>query len=314
MEQIIFHLYVFVAGSVYSFASVQAVTDLFQHWWDAHQDLDPGSKKDFQNRCWTEWNIRQSSQSYLTKIYDLEKWTAPPRRPAPARTPVTVAPITIEESPPIEKSEDMNKKAMELTVARLAEESHCREMLEHTVWISHIPTTDTLLADKRQLQEDVEFYVKSFQWKHMAKYKVAHVNLRLLTVETMRSLEWMQQHGWLPKSVTHPRDRATREAAAENCSQHYDDPGNFVWDVIYHCLRMDRFLVEGAAMKVLKTAASEYGAATNKSSKGVANLRGNIMESLLYHLQRMGEDKEGASWHHSGSGGSESQGWQWSSW
>ena len=84
-----------------------------------------------------------------------------------------------------------------------------------------------------------------------------------------------------------PHDKYIREAAGTEISPTYQDPGNDNYCLIYHILRLDRYVGEAAIERVIKTPATEYGAASNRSSIGVVNLRGNIIEAILSDLQTM---------------------------
>ena len=113
-------------------------------------------------------------------------------------------------------------------------------------------------------------------------------NLRLITVECYWTFSHMASMGWLPRNITRPSDKYIRAAAGACCSEHFVDPGNLQWDILFHILRLDRFVSIDAVERVIRTAPAEYGSSSNKSSKGAVNLRGNILEAALRDLQWMG--------------------------
>ena len=156
-------------------------------------------------------------------------------------------------------------------------------------------------------------YVTNFCWDHMQKFNMQFFNCRLITVELMRTLAFLNSQGWLPKNVTNPHDRYIRKAADANCSPEYQDPGNVTWDWIWHLLRLDKYLTATAAEKVLKTPATEYGSGRNKSAIGVVNLRGNIMEAILHDLQNMAQTPT-PRWGHGASRSAAAWSSSWSSW
>ena len=81
---------------------------------------------------------------------------------------------------------------------------------------------------------------------------------------------------------------------------HFFDPGNDVYCLLLHILRLDKYIFEGRIKEIIKTPATEYGSARNQSSVGVVNFRGNIIEALLSDLQKKasapakGQGKKGA--------------------
>ena len=100
-------------------------------------------------------------------------------------------------------------------------------------------------------------------------------------------LQYLHCKGWLPKNITNPNDRYIRYAADRNCSDHFVDPGNVVWDILFNVLRLDQYVVSWRAEPIPRVSPSEYGAGTNKSAKGPVNLRGNVLEAALHDLQRL---------------------------
>ena len=88
--------------------------------------------------------------------------------------------------------------------------------------------------------------------------------------------------------MKNPQDRYIRKSAGTEISPSFSDPGNDQYCLIYHILRLDRYLNEGIVPRVIKTPATEYGTGRNKSSVGVVNLRGNIIEAILADLQHDG--------------------------
>ena len=112
-------------------------------------------------------------------------------------------------------------------------------------------------------------------------------SMRLLTIETQSVLAYMAKKRLLPYNVMNPHDKGIRHAAGIEISDaHYFDPGNDRYCLLWHILRLDKFIVEHRVKTLIKTPATEYGTARNMSSKGVVNFRGNIIESLLSDLQR----------------------------
>ena len=122
-------------------------------------------------------------------------------------------------------------------------------------------------------------------------------DLRMWTVETRFCLQELARTGSLPRNLTHPHDRAIRAAASETCSPHFQDPGNLLLDQIVQILRLWEFMDTGAVAIILKVQAAPYGTSSNNSARGAVNLRGNVIESLLLDLQRMGAGTETTQQH-----------------
>ena len=215
-------------------------------------------------------------------------------------------------------TEPAQEDPTEARVKRCWDESCCRTHLGEVKWIDAIPNSAGLEKEKQYLKTACQHYVTTFCWDHMEKFKMQFFNCRLITVELMRALAFLNSNAWLPRNVTNPHDRYIRTAADANCSPEFQDPGNVTWDWIWHLLRLDKYLTVTAADKVLKTPATEYGSGRNRSAIGVVNLRGNILEAILHDLQTMartpiprwghGASRKGAAWSSSWSS------WSQSSW
>ena len=91
--------------------------------------------------------------------------------------------------------------------------------------------------------------------------------------------------GWLPEQIRAPHDKFIRKTATG--AQGDWDPGNYVFDIMVNLMRLWRAVDENHWESVVKVPAKEYGESGNKSSEGVVNLRGNMIETLLRNVQSM---------------------------
>ena len=139
------------------------------------------------------------------------------------------------------------------------------------------------------LWRKVDDFVDNNILNHLSEYNANHsvTDMRLLTVETKRAFGHMQAMNWTPQNVKEPRDRYIRGDAGTEMSPTFQDPGNDNYCLLYHILRLDKYLSEASIEKVIKTLATQYGAARNRSSVGVVNLRGKLIEAILSELQTM---------------------------
>ena len=185
------------------------------------------------------------------------------------------------------------KKATVSYTDRIYEESMCRAMLAELDWIGLFHWDDECYDDAKALYEQAKDFISNFTWDHSKRFPLSCLNARMVTVECMWTLDYLQSQGWMPRNVTNPHDRKIREAAGQACSPFHTDPGNWIWDIMFHVLRLDKYVVQRRVEPVMRTAPAEYGAGSNKSSKGPVNLRGNILEAILFDLQTMSSEPEG---------------------
>ena len=177
-------------------------------------------------------------------------------------------------------------------VKRVWEESNLRDILDDLQWLDDIPQDQELDWEMQTLRQRTREFVDTFTWHHCKRFPVEILNARLVTVETRRSFDHLAALGKLPRNLTNPRDRHIRGAASTCCSPFYQDPGNFKWDVILHVLSLHKYVSAQSIDAVIRTAPAEYGDRSNCSAKGPVNLRGNILEALLYDLQNMSSYSE----------------------
>ena len=202
--------------------------------------------------------------------------------------PNTDAPMADDADTAQMKSlEEEAKRLMAEHVKRVHEEAVMRHLLAQASYLYKRPGTDTLSQEEIKLRAEVEDFKRTFMFDHMKHCDKGMLvkDLRLVTAETMHLFDYMHQQGWSPKELTRPSDKHIRCKAGEDISPLFSDPGNLQYDVLYHILRLDRFLDQTAVHRVIKVSATEYGSGRNKSAVGAVNLRGNIIEAILRELQ-----------------------------
>ena len=177
----------------------------------------------------------------------------------------------------------------------ILEESQCREFLAKLQWLDDLPEDPQLESEMAALRGQAERFCSMFQWQHCARYPLEVLNARLVTVEARGSLDFPRSLGRLPKNVTNPRDRQIRGAASVCCSPFFQGPGNYKWGTIHRLLSLNKYVVLQHADPILRTAPARYGDRSNCSSKGPVNLRGDVLESVLYDLQTLSTVTVGGS-------------------
>jgi len=194
-------------------------------------------------------------------------------------------------------------KEIENHILRVEEESFARSLMadkERIWWLDYYHYNyDGFHQNDQKLKSQVRDFVATKIFDHLTECQRSTrvTDMRLLTFETIKAFDHLHSQNWTPRNMTNPHDRYIRESAGTEISPAFSDPGNDVYCLIYHILRLDRYLNETAVLKVIKTPATEYGTGRNKSSVGVVNLRGNIIEAILTDLQYAGTDldKSGSS-------------------
>ncbi len=202
------------------------------------------------------------------------------------------APIVgLAGDPPEER---VTKEEEAARVKRLDEESRCQEILRRADWLARPPIhhAATYSVQEAQLLRECTQFVDRFQSEACRMMSGCAGNLRMLTVETRWTFQYLCEKGWLPRNLTQPHDRYIRAAASATCGPEYQDPGNLCFDVVFHVLSLDRFVLMGSHDRVMRTVPGEYGERSNKSARGTVNLRGNVIEAILGDFQRMGSVRE----------------------
>ena len=170
-------------------------------------------------------------------------------------------------------------------VSRISEESMCRGHLLELEWLHLIPKDKGLDEEADCLEVQARRFCEIFTMRHTESWPPKMTNMRLLTVECMLSMDYLQSRGWMPWNLQHPHPRYIRRAANSCCSPEYNDPGNVTWDVVYHVLNLNQYVDAMSCLRVNRTAPDVYSSPSNRSSQGPVNLRGNVLESVLYDLQ-----------------------------
>lgn len=192
----------------------------------------------------------------------------------------------------------------------LNEQSRCQEILMRVKWLDKCPIDDLTQFEHshRLLWQEAARFQEQFDY-NAARVCPAEIfkNVRLIIAETFWTLQHMSNRGWLPRTLTHPHDRHIREHASQEISPHFTDPGNVVYDLLLHILRLDSYVDVSHVSRVVRTVPADYGSTSNKSARGTFNLRGNIIEALLQDLQKKGTSAS-TSWSWSGESGWRQQG------
>ena len=206
---------------------------------------------------------------------------------------------TSDSAPPEPRESTMTKEqktALERHMHRIREETYARVLLANKKklwWTQYYPWDDTKSPEDLEiLRARVKLYLETGFMDHLGELCALPLlgSMRLLTTETQSILNYMAMKRILPHNLISPHDKYIRfSAGAEISAEHYYDPGNDKYCVLWHLLRLDKFVSEVRVKDLIKTPATEYGTARNKSSTGVVNFRGNIIESLLAELQTQSE-------------------------
>ena len=170
-------------------------------------------------------------------------------------------------------------------VSQISEESMCRDHLLELEWLHLIPKDKDLDEEADCLQVKARIFCAIFTMRHTESWPPKVTNMRLLTVERMKSFDYLQSQGWMPWNLQHPNARHIRRAARVCCSPESSDPGNMTWNLVYHVLLLNKYADAIASARVNRTAPDVYSSRSNRSSQGPVNLRGNVLESVMYDLQ-----------------------------
>ena len=206
---------------------------------------------------------------------------------------------TSDSAPPEPHESTLTKEqktGLENHMHRIREETYARTLLANNKklwWTQYYPWDDTKSPEDLEiLRARVKLYLETGFMDHLGELCALPLlgSMRLLTTETQSILNYMAKMRILPYDLINPHDKNIRfSAGTEISAQHYYDPGNDKYCFLWHLLRLDKYASEVRVKDLIKTPATEYGSARNKSSVGVVNLRGNMIESLLAELQKKGE-------------------------
>jgi len=273
------------------------VDSWFDSLFQTHCYAHGAKKKSWKSSCWKALNDR------LANFRDSRETAFPqPELPATAEADETGAAwsgdpgasssmandAAMAQGDVTEQAKEEERQAHENFAKRVYEESMCREMLEKAEWLDFIPQDHELEFEMVALRDAAEKFCTTFQWHHCSRFPLEVLNARLLTVEKRRCFDYLHHLGRLPRNVTNPRDRPIRGPATISCSPFFQDPGNFKWDIVYHLLSLNKYVVLPNVDPLIRTAPAEYGDRSNCSSKGPVNFRGNVLEAVLFDLQNMG--------------------------
>ena len=84
----------------------------------------------------------------------------------------------------------------------------------------------------------------------------------------------------LPEYFVSPTHRALLVPAG-NTPMEYIDPGNLNLEILWFALRIYTFISPDRHDDICQPRLSTYGEASNRSGKGLTNLRGNMLEAIL---------------------------------
>ncbi len=217
----------------------------------------------------------------------------------PAQPTETAAPTAPPEGCPLQE----HKQRFQKWTKRVEEESTMMEWLMHAQWVETCPKTEETWDDAVLLERIASEYVQDFDTMHVrmvTEEKPWPRSLRLYVVELTWALQELKTRGKIPKSLFKPQDKAIRGPAAQACGERWEDPGNWRLDTFVQMMRLWEYVCPTGEYfeKVTRLGTGEYGTGSNQSAKGPVNLRGNLAESMLCELQRMGDapDKNADLW------------------
>ena len=196
------------------------------------------------------------------------------------------APYSVKLFDPEQKFDSPEEKIAEAYVNRWAEEGLAREMLDSITWADYVPQDRR--GDLYRVFELGMKYVDEFDNSviHQWNMQGVPVHLRVWLAELEWTFKTMMAKNYLPNDCRCPHDYHIRSRATG--AEGYHDPGNENWDVMVNLLRLWRPVDVNHYAQVVKVPGKEYGNRGNKSADGPVNLRGNIVESILRHLQQQG--------------------------
>ena len=192
--------------------------------------------------------------------------------------------MTFEGAEPVESDEQCAKFARQHS-HRWTEETLSRDMLDRIKWGAYCPRDrrdDLVKIFKLGMK-----YVDTFDNSVIQPWNVDDLptHMRPWLAELDFTFQLVMAKGWLPEQIRAPHDKIIRKTATG--AQGDWDPGNWVFDVMVNLMRLWRAVDENHWEPVVKLPAKEYGNSGNKSSEGPVNLRGNMIEVLLRHVQSM---------------------------
>ena len=100
-------------------------------------------------------------------------------------------------------------------VSQISEESMCRDHLLELEWLHLIPKDKGLDTEAECLQVQAKRFCDRFTLRHTESWPPIVTNMRLLTVECMKSFDYLQSKGWMPWDLQHPKMTATSGAQQE---------------------------------------------------------------------------------------------------
>ena len=242
----------------------QAVQRVIDGWFEDRCSLTGVRKRTWEKILWDQMQAKVKTFHTLDTPYFRDMVTVQPEAapfPDNAPTDMDVAQPAEEDVP---ADPDLEKARVALMVSRTEEEADCKVLLADLDWLMDIPVDAETQGEWEALEREVQQYVAGFTWNHSKRHPYAIRNCRLITVECMRMLQYLHCKGWLPKNITNPNDRYIRYAADRNCSDHFVDPGNVVWDILFNVLWLDQYVVSWRAEMILRVSPSVYGTGTNK--------------------------------------------------
>lgn len=242
----------------------QAVQRVIDGWFEDRCSLTGVRKRTWEKILWDQMQAKVKTFHTLDTPYFRDMVTVQPEAapfPDNAPTDMDVAQPAEDDVP---ADPDLEKARVALMVSRTEEEADCKVLLADLDWLMDIPVDAETQGEWEALEREVQQYVAGFTWNHSKRHPYAIRNCRLITVECMRMLQYLHCKGWLPKNITNPNDRYIRYAADRNCSDHFVDPGNVAWDILFNVLRLDQYVVSWRAEMILRVSPSVYGSGTNK--------------------------------------------------
>ena len=193
-----------------------------------------------------------------------------------------------------DQSKDADPKSklpVEDDMARWVEMGACVDMLNRIDWLVRVVNSDDNWNQLEMIFQQGMVFCRDFCDKVLHPWNVDNWprNPQLWLGEMERVLMVMQRKRWIPYWLYKPSDHHIRKDAAESAAG-FDDPGNYVLDVVVHALRLWNYCEPSRLHLVIQQPICDYGGRANRSAKGPVNLRGNIIEAMTKNLQQTGSE------------------------
>ena len=178
---------------------------------------------------------------------------------------------------------DPTAEELKLSAQRIAEHASMVTHLRTIKWLGEVPASheSDVYAIKRLF--DDQYYPKRL---HSTCDIVVDGEFPTSLVAWLavceQCMETIRRRRLWPKWFRRPHDRNIRPFANAAPDTLYD-PGNIVLEIVWFALRFYRHVDDSFLETMLAPGLKPYGERSQRSSKGITNFRGNVIEGLMAH-------------------------------